>query len=59
MAESEGEIVNLQICHLKDSEISDGEKYMDREGGDDKGNGDARENIRHSFVPLLFFFFHL
>ena len=53
MAEAQTEEVVAGVGHGDQAQLRQGEEQVERQGGDEEGDGDARQDQRHPLVPLL------
>ena len=53
MAEAQTEEVVAGVGHGDQAQLRQGEEQVERQGGDEEGEGDTRQDQRHPLVPLL------
>ena len=53
MTEAETEEVVAGVGHGDQPQLRQGEEQVERQGGDEEGEGDTRQDQRHPLVPLL------
>ena len=53
MAEAEAEEVVAGVGHRHQAQLRQGEEQVERQGGEEEGDGNTRQDQRHPLVPLL------